>query len=236
MAVVASDSLLYRWIRRSRSHAEAVDGSCRAGAASLTLSGTWTNRTTGSHNENAYPYKYIPCDFAAFLPSHAASPGKRIPFSFIVLHYRNDESGASGFILAIYRRCQGGCEGLLPSRVRYLISGHFMFNSPVYALRGGIEYAWTTAPLQSFSRHILKIPLSYPGLGHNCRPLTRAATSNRSTELVPSESIMSHLIDSRYPCQEPGGLSLIQSHSLRAFSSFSSSGPLLLLYARFPPV
>lgn len=47
-----------------------------------------------------------------------------------------------------------------------------------------------------FSRH----PFPNPGLGHNCRPLTRAATSHRSTELVPSESIMSHLIDSRYPC------------------------------------
>lgn len=154
--------------------------------------------------------------------------------------------GARGFYQAeVYESCPSTnmrygialtILGLGLRTVRYLISGHFMFNSPVYALRGGIEYAWTTAPLQSFSRHILKIPLSYPGLGHNCRPLTRAATSNRSTELVPSESIMSHLIDSRYPCQEPGGLSLIQSHSLRAFSSFSSSGPLLLLYARFPPV
>lgn len=42
---------------------------------------------------------------------------------------------------------------------------------------------------------------------------------------------MSHLIDSRYPCSEPGGLSLIQSHPLRAFSSFPSSGPLTVLYS-----
>lgn len=79
----------------------------------------------------------------------------------------------------------------------------FLFNSPEYAPRGGIEYYSTSGQqlhlnlsVDISSRH----PFPNPGLGHNCRPLTRAATSHRSTELVPSESIMSHLIDSRYPC------------------------------------
>lgn len=52
----------------------------------------------------------------------------------------------------------------------------FMFNSPEYAPRGGIEYGLGNSstsifPFDISSRH----PFPNPGLGHNCRPLTRAA-------------------------------------------------------------